>query len=363
MSEAIRVALVSTPHLSVPPVGYGGTELVVGELARALADRGVEVVLYATGDSHVPGVEVRSSLAVASWPPDRRIERVHAAWAMRDVARDGGFDVVHVHGPGAVEVSGLSPAPVICTMHHVRDPELTALYERNPDVRLVAISQSQARHEPAGYWAVVHHGLDPARYQPLPDQGYLLFLGRYDRVKGVREAIEVAARAKLPLVMAGKPHEGSYFKEEVLPLLRRNNVLDVGPVGGAAKARLIARARALLFPIQWEEPFGLVMIESMLCGVPVLATARGSVPEIVEDGVTGVVCDDPSEMVGAARVADRLFDRGLIRRLAVERWSAQRMAGDYLMLYRAAIADRQPFAEPAAEGAEPASEPFGATGA
>ncbi|HUJ24596.1 MAG TPA: glycosyltransferase family 4 protein, partial [Myxococcales bacterium] len=317
---------MSTPHLSVPPAGYGGTELVIGELARALTARGVEVVLYATGDSYVPGVEVRSVLATPRWPPDRRLERVHAAWSLRDAARDGGFDVVHLHGPGAVEVSDLSPAPAICTLHHDLDPELSALYGRRPRVRLVGISHSQARREPARCWAVVHHGLDPSRFTPMPDQGYLLFLGRYDRVKGARQAIEVAARAGLPLVMAGKPHERDYYQEEVLPLVRRNNVLDVGPVGGAAKAALIARSRAVLFPIQWEEPFGLVMIESLLCGVPVLATARGSVPEIIEDGVTGILCDDASELSTAARTADRLFDRARIRRIAQERWSADRMA-------------------------------------
>ena len=338
----LRVALVSTPHVSVPPKGYGGTELIIAELAQALTARGVEVVLYATGDSDVPGVEIRSNIPSARWPPDRRYERVLAAWAMRDIARDPrGFDIVHVHSPGAVEVSALSPYPVLCTLHHVLDPELTRLYEQHPDVRLVGISHAQARREPAGCFAVVHHGLDTSRYLPMEDQGYLLFLGRYDRCKGVKQAIEVAARANLPLVMAGAPHEREYFDSEVRPLMERHNVLDVGPVGGLRKARLIARARAVLFPIQWEEPFGLVMIEAMLSGVPVLATARGSVPEIIEDGVTGVICDDASEMVASARIAERLFDRERIRLVARERWSADRMAGDYLQLYRR-LAEQRP---------------------
>src|SRR5438270_9671966 len=119
MAADLRVALVSTPHVAVPPKGYGGTELVVGELAQALVARGVEVVLYATGDSHVPGVEVRSNTPTPRWPPDRRQERVHAVWSMRDIARDQrGFDIVHVHSPGGVEVAELSPCPVICTLHH-----------------------------------------------------------------------------------------------------------------------------------------------------------------------------------------------------------------------------------------------------
>ena len=336
----LRIALVSTPCVAVPPKGYGGTELVVAELAKALVARGVQVVVYATGDSELPGVEVRSYFPAAQWPPDRELERVHAAWSLRDAARDPrGFDVVHVHTPCAVEMARLSPYPVLCTLHHTFDPELTDLYRRAPQVKLVAISHAQARGEPAPVSAVVHHGLDPARYHPMPEQGYLLFLGRFDRVKGVTHAIEVAVRANLPLVMAGAPHEREYYEAEVKPLVKRHGVLEVGPVSGAAKAALIARARALLFPIEWEEPFGLVMIEAMLSGVPVLGNARGAVSEVVEDGITGVLCDDATEMVAAARIADRLFDRARIRERAAWRWSAERMADDYLRLYRTAHLD------------------------
>ena len=302
---------------------------------------GVEVVVYATGDSRLPGVEVRSWFPEAQWPPDRGVERVHANWCMRDIARDPrGFDVVHVHSPSCVEIARACPFPVVSTLHHERDDALTELYRRAPSVALVGISRAQARREKVPVRHVVYHGLDPARFQPLPDQGYLLFLGRYDRCKGVVHAIEVAARAGLPLVMAGAPHERDYYDDLVKPLVDKHGVLEVGPVGGDRKAALIARARALLFPIQWEEPFGLVMIEAMLSGVPVLALARGSAPEIVEDGVTGILCDDPTEMVAAARIADKLFDRARIRELAVERWSSQRMARDYLRVYHAAQMQR-----------------------
>ena len=348
----LRVALVSTPFVAVPPKGYGGTELVVADLAKALAARGAQVVVYATGDSELPGVEVRSYFPAAQWPPDRQLERVHAAWSLRDAARDPrGFDVVHVHTPCAVEMARLSPYPAICTLHHCYDPELTDLYRRAPQVKLIAISEAQARQEPMPVSAVVRHGLDPARYQPMPDQGYLLFLGRFDRVKGVTHAIEVAARARLPLVMAGAPHERDYYEKEVKPLIERHGVLEVGPVSGARKAALIARARALVFPIEWEEPFGLVMIEAMLSGVPVLGHARGAVPEVIEDGVTGVLCDDPTEMVAAARIAEKLFDRTAIRRRALERWSADRMADDYLRIYRRAHLEvEETTREGAAEG-------------
>lgn len=341
MKEGLRVALVSTPFVSVPPRGYGGTELVVAELARALHARGVEVVVYATGDSHLPGIEVRSYFPAAQWPPDRDIERVHATWSLRDAARDPrGFDVVHVHSPCAVEMARLCPYPVVCTLHHDHDPELTEIYEAAPHVKLVAISRAQARREKAPVAAVVHHGLDPSRFRPAPDQGYLLFLGRYDRVKGVEAAIEVSARAGLPLVMAGEPHDDDYYQEQVRPLVQKHGILEVGPVGGQRKTALLARARALLFPIQWEEPFGLVTIEAMLSGVPVLATSRGAVAEVVDDGVTGLICDDPAEMAASARIADRLFDRERIRQVAAERWCASRMAGQYLGLYRAAHVER-----------------------
>ena len=139
--------------------------------------------------------------------------------------------------------------------------------------------------------------------------------------------------------MAGEPHEREYYETEVQPLIARHGVLELGPVGGTRKAALLARARALLFPIEWEEPFGLVTIEAMLSGVPVLGTARGAVPEILDDGITGVICDDPAEMVAAARIADKLFDRRRIRTGAIQRWSAARMADDYLEQYRRAQAE------------------------
>ena len=344
----MRVALVSTPFVPTPPRGYGGTELVVAALARALARRGVDVVVYATGDSFLEApddaagsIEVRSYFAKPEWPPEPSVDHIHATWCLRDAARDPrGFDVVHLHSTGALEMARLCPYPLIYTIHHKADPVLTAAYRHASHIKLVAISRRQAELEPALVSTVVYHGLDPADFPAMPDQGYLLFLGRYSRVKGCVEAIETAVRAGLPLVMAGEPHELDYYEQEVAPLIRKHGVMELGPVSGKAKQALIARARALLFPVQWEEPFGLVMIEAMLSGVPVIATDRGSVGEVVEDGKTGAVCGSQTEMVAAARMADKLFDRAKIRAWAQERWSAARMASDYLRLYRDLLVTR-----------------------
>ena len=335
----MRIALVSTPFVSVPPKGYGGTELVVAELAIALRDLGHEVVVYATGDSELPGIEIRSYFSTAQWPPSPEIDRAHARFAVHDLNQDPlPFDVVHVHSVAAAAQSHRMPAPVVATLHHDHDPELSGCYA--PGSTLVAISRAQARRETARVSAVIHHGLNPERFQPLPDQGYLLFLGRYDREKGVAQAIEVACDSGLPLVLAGATHQKKFYQQDLLPLIEKHNILDVGPVGGARKVALIARARALLFPIQWEEPFGLVMIEALLSGVPVFANARGSVPEIIQDGLDGVICDDPSEMVAAARVSEKFFDRVAIRARAQERWSAARMASEYLRVYEG-VAERE----------------------
>ena len=337
LAPRLRVALISTPFISVPPREYGGTELIVAELAQALPAYGADVVVYTTGDSRLPGVECRSYFPKPIWPPSKEPESTHAAWALRDIARDArGFDLIHSHSVPAVELAGLAPVPMVHTLHHDVDPELSAIYLASPSITRVAISHSQARREPTGAHGVVHHGLSPERFPFKPDGGYLLFIGRYTRVKAPHLAIKVAQRAGLPIVLAGRPHnepgDENYFSEVLKPLLALRGVTDVGPVGGERKAELIAGARALVFPIQWEEPFGLVMIEAMLSGVPVLALNRGSVPEVVDEGLTGTICEDETDLVNAAR-SSRLFDRALIRAHARRRFSASRMAESYLSVY------------------------------
>ena len=356
-ARRLRIALISTPFIPVPPKSYGGTELIVAELAQALQAAGHEVVVYSTGDSSLPGIEIRSYFPTAIWPPSPEADQTHAAWALRDVMRDGGFDLVHSHSQAVVALANRCTVPIVHTLHHDRDEALSRLYLHTPQVSRVAISCNQATREPASAQFVVHHGLDPSRFLRQPDAGYLLFLGRYSRVKAPHLAIDVATKAGVPIVMAGRSHDEPgdehYFERELAPRLSLPHVLDVGPVGGAAKQRLLAGARAVVFPIQWEEPFGLVMIESMLSGVPVIALRRGSVPEVIDEGTTGFICETTDDMVRAAAGA-HLVDRAAVHARAVRRFSAERMAQAYLTVYREVLANQT-----AAES-EPAEEKLGA---
>jgi glycosyltransferase involved in cell wall biosynthesis len=338
----VRIALVSTPFVAVPPPAYGGTELVVHALACALSRAGHEVVIYATGDSRGPNV--RAFFETPVWPPDPYLELLHCHFAARDVA-EGDFDVVHVHTPAALAFAGEMNAPVVYTLHHVQEPRLSRYYAHAPAIVRVAISARQAALEQPAPDHVVHHGLEPDLYRagaPHGDAGYAFFLGRLSWCKGPELAIEAAREAGLPLVVAGKVHgedggpEG--WEDAVLrPALRQPHVQWVPEADLEAKRRLFEGARALLVPIRWEEPFGLVMIESMMAGCPVIAYRRGAAPELVEDGVTGHLVDDVGEMAAALRRVRR-FDRAACRARALERFSSDRMARDYLAVYRRAAA-------------------------
>jgi glycosyltransferase involved in cell wall biosynthesis len=336
----VRIALVSTPFIAVPPPAYGGTELVVHALACALGRAGHEVVLYATGDSRGP--DVRAFFKTPVWPPDPYLELLHCHFAARDAA-EGEFDVVHVHTPAALAYAEEMNAPVVYTHHHVQDARLSRYYAHAPSAIVrVAISARQAALEQPAPDHVVHHGLEPDLYgavAPGDDAGYAFFLGRLAWCKGPELAIAAARQAGIPLVVAGTVHaddgpEG--WEDAVLrPALRQPHVRWIAEADLDAKRRHFAGARALLVPIRWEEPFGLVMIEAMLAGCPVIAYRRGAAPELVEDGVTGWLVDDVDEMAAALRRARR-FDRVACRARALERFSSDRMARDYLAVYRAA---------------------------
>lgn len=334
----MRIALISTPFVSVPPRGYGGTELVVHELAEGLAGRGHVVTLFATGDSRT-SARLRYLYDEATWPPDPMAEVNHVSWAMREV-RDGRFDVVHAHSAMALACHRLAAsAPLVYTLHHEPGPPTSAFYRFYPDVQFVAISHDQAAREVSlPKLAVVHHGLDPLRYRLTPRPGdYACFIGRFAPGKAPHVAIRVAGEAGVPIRVAGEVHppDLEYFRREVQPALACPHVTYVGRVDPVAKADLLSHARALLSPLRWHEPFGLVMIEAMLSGCPVLAFPRGSARELIEPGVTGLLPATLEEMAEALRPGGPIdeIDRAQCRQRALERFSRARMVADYERLY------------------------------
>ncbi len=342
----MRIAMISTCAVSVPPRAYGGTELVTSELAKMLTRLGHDVTVYATGDSR-PSGDLRFRFDRPIWPPDEAAELRHAAFAWRDIARRAlsgvaPFDVVHTHQAPAIAFAPLQTVPTVYTLHHARDERLVALYLDVPEVTLVGISRRQVELVPElAVRHVVHHGLDASLYAPGRGRGgYCAFLGRLSAEKGPHVALDVARAAGVPLRIGGEPHppDRDYFEHEVAVRLERagSSASWLGNLALAPKVELLRGARALLFPIAWEEPFGLAMIEAMLVGTPVLAFGHGSVGEVIDEGVTGFVVHDAQAM------AERLtrlegFDRARCRARAIERWTSLRMARDYLRVYEEAI--------------------------
>jgi glycosyltransferase involved in cell wall biosynthesis len=339
----MRIAIVSTPFIRVPPAGYGGTELFCHELAEELHARGHDVTLFTTGGSAAP-CRLRWLYPDPSWPPHPHDEILHATWAM-SAAVAAGAEVVHLNSALGIPLSRLLDAPVVYTIHHHHEPATSRLYRAYPDVAYVAISHRQRElSAPLPGAVVIHHGLRPERYPPSEEEdGYLLHLGRYAPEKGTHLAIDVAAAAGLPLLLAGRTHaqDAAYFAAEVAPRLGRPGVEELGEADRSRKIALLRRARAVVCPLRWEEPFGLVAIEAMLSGTPVLGFARGSFPEIVEEGVTGFLAP-PDDVAALARLASRLagFDRAACARRARERFTASAMTDAYEALYRRVIAER-----------------------
>jgi glycosyltransferase involved in cell wall biosynthesis len=339
----MRIAMISTPFVSVPPHHYGGPELIVYELVEALLDRGHEVTLFATGDSH-SRAPLRSLYDRAQWPPDWFTDLNHTAWAMSE-AGQGGYDLIHTHSAAALALRRFTPdVPLVYTLHHAYQPDLAAYYAKFPEVSFVAISEDQCRRETgAPRCEVIHHGLDPSRFRWTPRPApFVAFVGRFAREKGIHTAIDAAQSAGVPIRVAGEvhPHDREFGLAEVEPRLHRPHVTYLGCIGRDRKVPLLRDARALLAPIEWDEPFGLILIEAMLSGCPVVAFRRGSVPELIEHGVTGLIADSFDELVDFIRPggpADQL-DRQAIRAIAVARFNHRRMAAEYEQLYDRAAA-------------------------
>jgi glycosyltransferase involved in cell wall biosynthesis len=336
----MRIALVSSCAVSVPPRAYGGTELVVAELAKNLTRLGHDVTTFATGDSEPEGGKLQYRFEKPVWPPFESAELRHAAYAWREItATPGAFDIVHTHQAPSLAFAAIARTiRTVYTIHHCRDERLIALYRDFPDASYVGISRRQADLIPeVPVEDIILHGLDQDLYDAgRGDGGYVAFLGRFAQEKGPHFAIDAARRAGVTLRMGGGVHppDRAFFDREVRQRLddRVGGVEWLGELSHVPKLSLLGGARALLFPIDWEEPFGLVMIEAMLAGTPVIGFPRGSVPEVVEEGVTGYVVRDVAEMADRIRQLGT-FDRVRCRERARERWSSLRMAREHEMLY------------------------------
>jgi glycosyltransferase involved in cell wall biosynthesis len=341
----VKIAQIAPLAESVPPKLYGGTERVVSYLTEELVRVGHDVTLFASGDS------MTSARLIAGTPRALRLDPsikdplpplVTMLERLRQRAQE--FDVLHFHVESVhLPLFRSLARKTLTTLHGRLDlPELAPLYREFSEMPLAAISNSQRSFLPKANWAgTVHHGLSPevCPLNPSPPRGagrYFAFLGRISPDKGVERAIEIARRTGVRLRIAAKVDAGAderYYRERIAPQLRGPLIEFVGEVDESAKPAFLGNATALLFPIDWPEPFGLVMIEAMSCGTPVIAWRNGAVPEIVDDGVTGFVVDSIEQAVNAAQGLGRI-DRRRVRERFEQRFSAARMARDYLALYR-----------------------------
>ncbi len=336
----MRIAQVAPLAEAVPPLLYGGTERIVSYLTEELVALGHDVTLFASGDSRTAArLEAVTSRALRLDASIRDTVAPHVLMLSRLTERLRDFDIVHFHIDHLhLPLMRGRGVPFLTTLHGRLDlPEIAPLFRAHPESPFVSISDAQRRPLAFANWAgTVLHGLPPNLLPFSPrDRGYLAFLGRISPEKGPDAAIRIARAAGIPLRIAAKVDNAdrAYFEAVVRPLLDQPGVEFVGEVDEAQKAEFLGGAMALLFPIQWPEPFGLVMIEAMACGTPVIAFNRGSVPEVMEDGETGFVVEDETGALGAVQRIGTL-DRSAVRAAFERRFTARRMAEDYLALYR-----------------------------
>jgi glycosyltransferase involved in cell wall biosynthesis len=347
----MRIAQLAPPFECVPPARYGGTERVIATLTDELVRRGHEVTLFATAESRT-SARLVSIADAALWrrqPPIEDFSPYLTVTQGRILSELelGRYDVLHSH----LDFYGFPLArsaaqPVLTTLHNELDlPGRQELYAEYGDVPLVSVSDAQRCPVPDANWmATIYNGIDVDAFTFNPEPGpYLAFLGRISAVKGLDSAIRVAQTAGKPIRIAARPplpnktspevaHDWQYYEDQVLPLLRWPDVELTGQVAGQQKDSFLGNAAALLFPIRWDEPFGLVMAEALACGTPVIALNRGSVPEVIEDGVTGFICETEEEMVESIFKLGTI-DRARCRSEATRRFSPGAMAARYEQVY------------------------------
>jgi glycosyltransferase involved in cell wall biosynthesis len=336
----LRIAQVAPPLEAVPPLGYGGTERIVAELVVELDRRGHYVTTFASGDSHVPGRHVPTvplalrPLGFANDPTEQLRNTVELVLAEQEE-----FDLIHTHiDAWNLGLARRARVPVVSTFHGRLDMAWTRDAFRKPVRGLVAVSRDQARVHPEADWTVIHHGvsLRPPKRPAVPGEDFC-FVGRMSPEKGFPDAVEVARLTGRRLLVAAKVPtrqvEIDYHDAVIRPLLDRADVTIVGELSATDRDELVAASRASLVPSAWPEPFGLVVIEALACGTPVLARRVGGIPEILRDGIDGFLGDDSQQL---AFFDDRLdgLDRSAIQAAALERFAVGRMVDEYEALYR-----------------------------
>jgi glycosyltransferase involved in cell wall biosynthesis len=336
MTRPLRIAHVAPVAMQIPPQGSGSVELMTSLLTEGLVRRGHDVTLFATANSttsaRLHAIFEQGYVENPDMWPWELYEMLNLSAA---VERATQFDVIHYEAayyPMSLAFARLSPTPIVQTLHHSPSPGEVALWSRYPEIPFVAISREQSRLlQGVTQAGIVLHGIDTGSFafRSVPDD-YLMFLGRFTAGKGVVQAIEIARKAGRRILLAAP--EDDYYRDHVRSLVDGRDVVYVGEVGHEQKVELAGGARALLYPVQAGEPFGLVLAEAMACGTPVAALDRGAVREIVDDGLTGIVFQDEEAMaLGLERVF--ALDRAAVRRRAVERFGIDRMVDEYIGVY------------------------------
>ena len=359
----MRIGIIAPPFISIPPPLYGGTELFIGQLALGLKAQGIDVVVYTNGQSNLPGIDVRWLYPESEWPIKGEIfanlkDLNHGAWAVHD-AMDS-CDIIHLNNAAGLSHSRFVNQPFVYTIHHPLEPALLEFYRLNPWINYVCISKFQCDQHKLANSRTIHHGIDLSLYKSQETKkDYLSFLGRIAPVKGTHLAIEVAMKTGIPLKIAGEiqPMFKDYFNAKIKPHIDGKFIEYVGEADLQTKNELLGNSMAMLFPIQWDEPFGLVVVEAMACGTPVLALPGGSVPELVKDGISGFVCKSVAEMTSrvkkfadGSRIAPRT-----VRQYVEQNFSVERMVKDYLNLYQELLSGTEAVGDVLAteESAEP----------